>query len=45
MRIIIYKEHNKYLSFHFPAIELDKVRKMCYDIGIKYYVINFNRSE
>jgi tRNA U34 2-thiouridine synthase MnmA/TrmU len=44
MTITIYK-NRKYLSYSFKEKELDKIRQICYDIGIKYYVINYNRSE
>jgi hypothetical protein len=30
---------------NFKPEELDKIRQICYDMGIKYYVINYNRSE
>ena len=43
--ITIYKQHNKYMSYNFPAIELDKIKKICYDIGIKYYTISYTQKE
>jgi hypothetical protein len=45
MMITIYKQHNKYMSYNFPAIELDKIKKICYDIGIKYYTISYTQKE
>ena len=43
--ITIYKSHNNYLTHSFPAIELDKIKKICYDIGIKWYTISYTEQE
>ena len=43
--ITIYKGYQNYITHNFPAIELDKIRKICYDIGIKYYTISMNDKE
>ena len=43
--ITIYKGYKKYLTHHFPAIELDKIKKVCYDIGIKFYTISMSEKE
>jgi len=45
MMITIYKSHNNYLTHSFPAIELDKIKKICYDIGIKWYTISYTEQE
>jgi len=45
MMITIYKSYNQYLTFNFPAIELDKIKKICYDIGIKWYTISYTQKE
>jgi hypothetical protein len=44
MQIVIHKV-NKYFTHNFHPKELDNIKKICYDMGIKYYVINYNRSE
>ena len=43
--ITIYKSHNNYLTHSFPAIELDKIKKICYDTGIKWYTISYTEQE
>ena len=45
MMITIYKGYQNYVTHNFPAIELDKIRKICYDIGIKYYTISYTQKE
>jgi hypothetical protein len=45
MMITIYKGYQKYLTHSFPATELDNIKKMCYDIGIKWYTISYNDKE
>ena len=44
MMITIYK-NQKTLSHHFKAIDLDKIKKICYDMGIKYYTISYTEKE
>ena len=44
MTITIYK-NRKYLSYTFEEKDLDKIRQICYDIGIKYYTISMNDKE
>lgn len=39
MTIVIYRSPTKYQAIKFPKEELDKVREMCYDMGIKYYIL------
>ena len=43
MQIII-KKQGKTLVHNFPKSELDNIRKICYDLGIKYYIINYQES-
>ena len=45
MMITIYKGYQKYLTHSFPATELYNIKKMCYDIGIKWYTISYNDKE
>ena len=45
MMITIYKRYNNYMTHSFPATELDNIKKMCYDIGIKWYTISYNDKE
>jgi len=44
MQIVIYK-NKKYMTFNFPKSELDEIRKICYDLGIKYYCINYQGED
>lgn len=45
MEILIYNRGKAAIRYKFKPEELDKIRQICYDMGIKYYVINYNRSE
>ena len=45
MMITIYKGYNNYLTHSFPAKELDNIKKVCYDLGIKWYTISDNDEE
>jgi hypothetical protein len=45
MRITIYKGYQKYMSHNFSVIELDKIKKICYDMNIKYYTISYTQKE
>jgi len=44
MMITIYKDR-KYMTHQFPPQELDKIRKECYSMGIKWYTISYNEKE
>jgi hypothetical protein len=44
MQIIIYKTPSNYLIHNFPPEQLDEIRQVCYDLGIKYYVINYGQT-
>jgi hypothetical protein len=35
----------EYMTYNFPKSELDNIRKICYDLGIKYYCINYQGDE
>jgi len=45
MRITIYKGPKNYMSFDFPALELDKIREICYSMNIKWYTISYTDKE
>ena len=45
MMITIYKGYNNYFSHSFPSKDLDKIKKACYDIGIKWYTISYTDKE
>jgi len=45
MMITIYKEYNKYISHHFKPKELDKIKEICYSMGIKWYTISYTETE
>jgi tRNA U34 2-thiouridine synthase MnmA/TrmU len=30
---------------HFQSKDLDKIKKVCYDIGIKWYTISYSQKE
>jgi hypothetical protein len=40
MVILIYKK-GQILRHHFKKNELDNIREICYNMGIKYYIINY----
>ena len=44
MMITIYNKQ-KTMTHNFPAKELDNIKKVCYDMGIKWYVISYNDKE
>ena len=44
MMITIYK-NRKYMTHQFPPKELDNIRKICYDMGIKWYTIAYTDKE
>jgi len=44
MQIIIYNG-DKYFTYNFPKSMLDNIRKMCYDLNIKYYCINYQGDD
>ena len=44
MQIIIYR-YGKYMTHNFPPEELDNIRKICYDLKIKYYIINYQENQ
>ena len=44
MQIIIYK-NKQTMTYNFPKSELDNILKICYDLGIKYYCINYQGDE
>jgi len=44
MQIII-KKRGQTLIHNFLPEELDNVRKICYDLKIKYYIINYQESQ
>ena len=33
------------MSHSFPATELDNIKKVCYDMNIKWYTISYNDKE
>ena len=43
--ITIYKRYNNYLTHSFKATDLDNIKKVCYDLGIKWYTISYNDEE
>ena len=45
MMITIYKGYNNYLTHSFKATDLDNIKKVCYDLGIKWYTIFYNDEE
>jgi len=45
MMITIYKGYNNYFTHSFPSKDLDKIKKACYDIGIKWYTISYTDKE
>ncbi len=45
MMITIYKGYNNYITHNFPATELDNIKKVCYDLGIKWFTISYNDEE
>jgi hypothetical protein len=45
MRITIYRRYNDYISLDFPPQELDKIRKQCYSMGIKWFTISYTDKE
>lgn len=42
--ITLYKNKNT-LSHSFPAKELDKIKEICYSLGIKWYTISYTQKE
>ena len=45
MRITIYKGPKNYMIYDFKPIELDKIREICYSMGIKFYTISYTDKE
>lgn len=45
MMITIYKGSKNYMTHSFPAKELDKIKEICYSMGIKWYTISYNEKE
>ena len=45
MMITIYKGYNNYLTHSFKATDLDNIKKVFYDLGIKWYTISYNDEE
>ena len=45
MRITIYKSPKNYMIYDFKPIELDKIREICYSMGIKFYTISYTDKE
>ena len=45
MMITIYRGYNNYITHSFPAKELDNIKKVCYDLGIKWFTISYNDKE
>ena len=45
MRITIYKRYNNYISHGFLPEGLDKVKEVCYNNNIKYYVLSYSDKE
>ena len=43
--ITIFKGYNNYLTHSIPSTELDNIKKVCYDLGIKWYTISYNDEE
>ena len=43
--ITIYRGYNNYITHSFPAKELDNIKKVCYDLGIKWFTISYNDKE
>ena len=43
--ITIYKGYNNYITHSFTATELDNIKKVCYDLGIKWFTISYNDEE
>lgn len=48
MMITIYNNNNaneKYISYHFSAKELDKIKEFLYNERIKWYTISYSEKE
>tara|TARA_Y100001951_G_C11280495_1_gene265023 strand:+ start:1151 stop:1324 length:174 start_codon:yes stop_codon:yes gene_type:complete len=45
MRITIYNKYDQYMSHNFPPQELDNIKQVCYDMGIKWYTISYSEQE
>ena len=43
--ITIYRGYKNYITHNFKAKELDKIKEICYNLGIKYYTIAYNEKE
>lgn len=43
--ITIYKGYQNYMSHYFHIKDLDKIKKICYDMGIKWYTISKSEKE
>lgn len=41
---MIYSKGKVVGRHHFKPQELDEIKKICYDMGIKYYIINYNMT-
>jgi len=45
MMITIYKGYNNYMTHNFVPQELDKIKQLCYSMGIKWYTISYTEKE
>jgi len=45
MMITIYKGYQNYITHHFSAKDLDKIKEICYSLGIKWYTISYTNKE
>jgi len=45
MQIIIHRTPTEYLIHHFTPNQLDEIKKICYDLGIKYYCIVLDKKD
>lgn len=43
--ITIYKGHKNYMTHHFKPVELDKIKEICYSMGIKWFTISYTNKE
>ena len=43
--ITLYKGPKNYITHHFNYSELDNIKEVCYNLGIKYYTISYSEKE
>jgi len=45
MKVTIYNKYDHYISHNFLPKELDNIKQICYDMGIKWYTISYTEQE